>query len=229
MIKTKEISILVKQLGVTPVDVAKYISRGSSDIPGLLFDIVEKEIRRIENEELYMAYLPFSAKMDNDQLKIKGINFQTGDEVAKMLSNIESIALFACTVSEKLNTKLNLYNNKEQFTEAYIADIIGTKIVEKSLEILYQQLQTDIKKYDLYLTNTISPGNCGWPVEEQKKLFQLFPENYLGISLNESGMMHPVKSLSGIIGVGKSVKFKHTDCEQCASKNCMYREAPFKK
>ncbi|NPA37252.1 MAG: methionine synthase, partial [Chlorobi bacterium] len=77
------------------------------------------------------------------------------------------------------------------------------------------------------VTNTISPGNCGWPVEEQEKLLGLLPESFLGITLNSSGMMYPVKSLSGIIGTGEKVKFKQTECRYCRSRNCPYRKEEY--
>lgn len=55
-------------------------------------------------------------------------------------------------------------------------------------------------------TNRFNPGYCGWDVTEQHKLFSLMADNYCGIRLTESALMDPVKSGSGFIGIGKSVK-----------------------
>ena len=226
MIKHRKFSILVEQLGIKPVDIIKYMSANSDDVPDLLIDMASDELARLSKEQSQMVYYTMPANLKNDKLSIKNTEFIVGNEVFEMLNNIDSVVVFACTVSAGLNKKLHEYSNPEQMTEAYIADIAGTIIIEKSLELIYQELQIQTQKSDLNITNTISPGNCGWAVEEQKKLFSLLPDNCLGISLNDSGMMNPVKSLSGIVGVGKKVKFIHTDCEQCSSKNCLYRKSP---
>lgn len=224
MIKQRKFSILVEQLGIKPIEVVKYMSGNTNNIPELFIDLAENELNKIAKESTQMFYHIVPAKLSGNQLKIQDINFNVGNEVFEMLTNIGSVVVFACTVSKQLDIKLHQYN-AEQITESYISDVIGTIIIEKSLELIYQQLQRGIQKTDLSMTKTISPGNCGWPVKEQKKLFQLLPGHCLDITLNESGMMQPVKSLSGIVGVGNSVRYKHTDCEQCASKNCLYRKA----
>jgi len=68
-----------------------------------------------------------------------------------------------------------------------------------------------------------SPGYCGWKVAEQSKLFKMFPADFCNIGLTESMMMDPVKSISGIIGVGRDVKFDAYTCNLCNSLNCLYK------
>ena len=223
MIKSKEFSIFVEQLDITPIDVIRYMTSENGDLPELLVDIADSELKGIIKNKIIMGWQIFQANIEEDILEIKDISFETGSEVGLMLKGSEYIAIFACTIDNELNKKLIGYD-KEQLTEAYIFDTICTIIVEKSLKYMFQQLQNDLKDTGLKTTNTISPGNCGWSIFDQKKIFQLLPKNYLNISLNNSGMMQPVKSISGIIGIGKSARFKHTDCKSCLSKNCMYRK-----
>ena len=74
------------------------------------------------------------------------------------------------------------------------------------------------------ITNRYSPGYCGWQVAEQHKLFQLIPDNYCGIRLTESALMDPVKSVSGIIGIGENVKINPYTCRMCDMPDCVYRK-----
>ncbi len=76
----------------------------------------------------------------------------------------------------------------------------------------------------LNTTNKFSPGYCGWNVIEQHKLFNLLPENFCGITLSESALMRPIKSVSGIIGLGKYVKKMDYQCQICEQENCFYRK-----
>jgi hypothetical protein len=79
------------------------------------------------------------------------------------------------------------------------------------------------------ITNRYSPGYCGWDVSEQHKLFRLIPDNFCGIRLTESALMDPVKSNSGIIGIGESVKMNPYTCSLCDLKECAYRKVREKK
>jgi hypothetical protein len=45
-------------------------------------------------------------------------------------------------------------------------------------------------------------------VAEQHKLFSLLPPGICGITLSDSALMHPIKSVSGITGIGKHCKQK---------------------
>jgi hypothetical protein len=60
-------------------------------------------------------------------------------------------------------------------------------------------------------------------VAEQHALFALLPPQFCGISLGESALMHPVKSVSGIIGVGPEVKYSDYLCDVCNVSDCTYR------
>ena len=80
-----------------------------------------------------------------------------------------------------------------------------------------------MREAGLKITNRYSPGYCGWDVSEQKKLFKILPEKFCGIELTDSCLMHPIKSVSGIIGIGKSVKFNEYTCNLCDEADCLYR------
>jgi hypothetical protein len=75
------------------------------------------------------------------------------------------------------------------------------------------------------ITNRYSPGYCDWNVGEQHKLFSFFPDNYCGIRLTPSALMDPVKSVSGIIGIGENVKRNDYTCRVCDMKDCIYRRS----
>ena len=106
----------------------------------------------------------------------------------------------------------------------YIIDIIGSEIVESATDLMQAELEKEMEDMGLHMSNRYSPGHCGWNVSEQKKLFSLFPENYCGISLTESSLMIPIKSVSGIIGIGKEVKKVGQPCQVCDVDKCLYRD-----
>lgn len=227
MLKAKQYIKSVEELAISVEDVSRYMSSNGSDVPDYFVDATRIELDKIRDQKVKFGYEIYQAELLPKIIKLENTKFNVGDEISEALEYTEFIAVFACTVSEELEQSLTKYSYQDEMTEAYIVDIVGTLIVEKSTGILSDYLKNESKEYSLRITNTQSPGNCGWDVEEQNKLFGLLPENYLGIKLNESGMMYPVKSISGIVGIGKKVKFKHSECNLCTSANCMYRKEPF--
>jgi hypothetical protein len=93
---------------------------------------------------------------------------------------------------------------------------------------MQQKLKEMTEARGMKITNRYSPGYCGWNVSEQHKLFSLLEDNYCGISLNESALMQPIKSVSGIIGIGEKVRFNKYTCNLCDQQNCLYRNSKYR-
>ena len=75
------------------------------------------------------------------------------------------------------------------------------------------------------VTVPLSPGMEGWPVEEgQPQLFTLLDAESIGVTLTESSLMLPGKSLSLLIGMGPDVSSQGAVCDYCAVRaTCRYK------
>jgi cobalamin-dependent methionine synthase I len=107
--------------------------------------------------------------------------------------------------------------------KGYIYDVIGSEIVENAADLMQSDLEQDMLVTGKKITNRYSPGYCGWDVAEQHNLFELLPLNFCEIKLTPSYLMDPVKSISGIIGIGENVKNNSYSCKICDMKDCLYR------
>ena len=105
-----------------------------------------------------------------------------------------------------------------------IADALGSVIAEKCADEMELTLQESIDKLGWHHTNRFSPGYCGWNVSEQQRLFPLFDGHTCGITLTESSLMVPIKSVSGIIGLGREVRRLDYTCGLCDFKHCYKRQ-----
>ncbi len=112
-----------------------------------------------------------------------------------------------------------------QFLEGYIADLIASTLAEAAAQYVHDHLKEIAEPWrGMKITNRYSPGYCGWKVDEQQKLFSLFPEGSCGITLSASSLMSPIKSLSGLLGAGPDVSFRDYTCELCSMKDCTFRK-----
>ena len=105
----------------------------------------------------------------------------------------------------------------------YVYDVTGSEIVEGAADKMQDYLEKTMLASGNRITNRFSPGYCDWDVVEQQKLFRLMPDNFCGISLSESSLMYPFKSVSGFIGAGKNVKRLPYTCHLCDMEDCIYR------
>ena len=160
---------------------------------------------------------------NNSHILIDGTEFEVGKTIAKELRNASSVAFFICTAGEGISRRSQDLLKGDDPVLGYVFDLLGSMIVESAAD----QLQLEIKRLALsegrQITNRYSPGYCKWSVADQHKLFSFFPSNCCGIRLTDSALMHPIKSVSGIIGVGADVSFREYTCNLCNQVDCIQR------
>ena len=104
-----------------------------------------------------------------------------------------------------------------------ITDALGSLTVENAMDKIQSRLADDMLADGLHISNRYSPGYCNWPLREQKTLFELIGNNPTGITLSDSCLMYPTKSVSGIIGIGPRMRRLEYGCPACDNKGCVYR------
>ena len=143
-----------------------------------------------------------------------------GKIIASQLRGSEAFAVFVATAGLEYE---QWRHTLEDSVKAYIADTLGTLIVERCADRMEEVLQDSIGKLQWKRTNRFSPGYCSWNVAQQQLLFGLFDGSTCGVTLNSSSLMYPIKSVSGIIGLGKNVQRKDYACHLCNYSHCFRR------
>jgi hypothetical protein len=157
------------------------------------------------------------------EIVLDRMRFEPGKIIGKMLRGSEEYAFFMATAGPEPEILSRSLISKGQFLEGYIVDLIGSAIVESAADQVQEQISRLAAIEGMRITNRYSPGYCTWNISDQQKLFGLFPKGCCGITLSDSSLMSPIKSVSGIIGIGKEVKHNEYTCEICSMKKCAYR------
>jgi len=165
-------------------------------------------------------------RLDNTDrsLTINKIRFDVKEAAFSQLKKIESVAVFACTAGEGIGKKSRELMIGGDPLKGYIFDVTGSVVVDAAASLMQDMLAASLIISGLKITNRYYPGYCGWSVEEQHKLFKLLPDNFCGIRLTDSALMDPVKSGSGIIGIGEHVEYTRYTCSYCNRTDCAYRK-----
>jgi len=163
----------------------------------------------------------FSA--NNSHILVEGLEFGIGKTVAKELRNATSVAFFICTAGEGISRRSHDLLSGDDPVLGYVFDLLGSTIVESATDLLQAEIKRTALSEGLLITNRFSPGYCKWSVADQHKLFSFFPKDCCGINLTDSALMHPIKSVSGIIGLGVDVFFREYTCNLCSQVDCFHR------
>jgi len=155
---------------------------------------------------------------------VDDVEFNIGSSIVDSLRNATSIAFFVCTAGPGIENKAMKLMSEDKQVEGYMLDMIGSEVVEAAVDKIHKLVGEEMQEIGLGITNRFSPGYCDWGVSEQKKLFNFFPKEFCGIKLHESSLMTPIKSISGIIGIGPDIEIKGYNCQYCELENCIYRK-----
>lgn len=171
----------------------------------------------------YRVYTDVRFDNETKSITINNVRFQIKKIVFGQIKKSDSVALFLCTAGAEIGQRSREAMRDRDLLKGYIYDVVGSEIVEAAADHMQADLESDMLKIGKKITNRYSPGYCGWDVAEQHNLFELLPENFCNVKLTSSALMDPVKSVSGIIGIGENVNFNPYTCRMCDMKDCVYR------
>jgi hypothetical protein len=155
-----------------------------------------------------------------DSVSIGGVLFKSR-VLRKHLDNIERVFPYVVTIGAGVE---ELGKASGDALEKYYLDVIGNAAVVNAREHLKKRLST---RYALQGLSYLGPGQLkDWPLEEQKPLFSLLGDvrSAVGVTLNDSLLMIPRKSLSGIYF---PTEIPFMACQLCPKEGCPSRKAKF--
>ncbi len=233
MIDIHELSF--NDLHISPAEIYSQMGYGNA-IPdnNVVSEMVEmlKRIKTILRPKFCFVIADGALDTEKNTLTVsvlsQGVNkvttFDIGKIIARQLRGSSAFAFFIATAGMEFQHFLEELKRENDMVKLFIADAIGSVIAEKTADCMEEELQNSIDINDLYHTNRFSPGYCGWHVSQQQLLFTLFGNDApCGVTLTESSLMYPIKSVSGVIGIGANVRKLPYSCGLCDMKTCYKR------
>jgi hypothetical protein len=148
-----------------------------------------------------------------------------------IIPKAERLALFAATVGPRATARIRELFDAHELALAYMLDSVCSAAADHLVELLsprYLAMAGEDASRG-WRVLPYSPGYCGWHVSGQRRLFAFLGPEEIGITLNASCLMQPLKSVSGVLvaGPGHIHKFHPTFpfCEECKEKPCRERMA----
>lgn len=157
----------------------------------------------------------------NQQLRIGSMLLNTGRVITNAMKEASRYAFFLVTIGKEFDQYCERLKKSDDMLRMFIADAFGSVLAEATVTYCMRRLSFAAAFVQMKTSNNYSPGYCDWLLDEQKKIFSLFPETAIDIRLTDSCLMLPVKSVSGIVGIGADVKKRPYGCAICNMVTCI--------
>jgi len=136
----------------------------------------------------------------------------------------DSIYGFALTLGHELDA-LIAQTQPTSLAQALFLDAAGSFLAEHYAGQMEDYLRRMLAQRGLELSARFSPGYSDWEIAHgQRELFHFLRPESIGIGISASGVMSPMKSITGICIAAARVPHR-TPCSFCHKKDCRSRRA----
>ena len=146
-------------------------------------------------------------------------------EVARFVGDVERVAVVVATAGRTITDLADAHNAAGDSLAAWIADAVGSWGAEAAANAVTERLGGLLGSGEA-LTLRYSPGYCGMSMSQQAVLFGLVDASVVGVELLPSMLMQPLKSVSGVVGIGRAdalAAAPRSPCEVCQRLGCHMR------
>ncbi len=147
-----------------------------------------------------------------------------GTLIGQHLRPAVEVIIMLCTIGASLDEEVSQALKKDM-VYGLALDGLGSAAVEVLANAACHQFDGEARARGMETGIPLSPGMMGWPVEEgQPRIFSALQADQIGISVTQSWVMLPRKSLSMVLGIGPHM-MGGTSCDYCAMRaTCRYQD-----
>lgn len=216
-----------------PVDrqeVLRYLGYSSTAEPSLrLVDLLNTTIKEAavlaEPKAVFAVFKVLAAGKKHLRVACGCGEIEFHGAIGEFLGPVPWIAAFIASAGSAVESRSRELLAEGDFLGGLVHDAVGSERAEAAEMVVRSLLREHLSAAGLELTLPYSPGYCGMALTEQVKLFSLFGGQTLGVSLSDHCLMQPVKSITGLIGIGPAaeVQAAGSPCDRCELWTCNMR------
>jgi hypothetical protein len=134
------------------------------------------------------------------------------------------LAACVCSLGEAIENFCREFGDPGRLLQAVILDAVSLSLMDSLLDRCLETLQGEARALHLFAGRPFSPGHQEMPMETQALLFRLVDPAPARVRLNESMVMHPLKSLSFFVqfAPGKVETGRSSRCGHCPTRACPF-------
>lgn len=202
-----------------------------------LKELVEECLREILPKLSYkVCYMELPLRITDSVCDFGCIKLESKD-LAKNLQGCERVVLFAATIGVEIDRLIARYGHLSP-AKALMLQAIGAERIEALCDMFCAEGLENMIASSASLRPRFSPGYGDLVLEVQKDIFGILNcSKNIGLSLNDSLLMSPSKSVTAFVGIDQSAtshlskeqgakstqEEKLHNCASCKKTDCAYR------
>lgn len=206
-------------------EILRYLGYGNKPAEGMVLEQIE-EVKK----ELLAGLTPKSVygkwdcQVDAAGAVKIGNTVIRSKNLARHIKGCEYAILLAATLGTKADMLIRRYSVLDM-GKAAVAQAVCTAMIEAYCDDLECRIAREQAATGWHLKSRFSPGYGDFSIACQKDLFNLLEcGKQIGITLTESLMMIPEKSITAVIGLTREEECHKGKCRSCANLQCEFRK-----
>jgi hypothetical protein len=168
----------------------------------------EEDLAAVITEAFSIVHLKGAACMlDLVRVDQSGVQMEDGtyfpsSALARMLSGSEQLLLMGATAGKSIMEEISLATQSENLTRAVVLDAVASEMTDSGLDWITDYLNQDLMRKARRLTKArFSAGYGDFSLENQKAVYSLLRLDKIGVSITDSFILIPEKSVTAVAGI----------------------------
>jgi hypothetical protein len=226
---TRIIQVASKELYPLPREVGRYFGGPKYKITPKVHDRISKATDAVAGLASplvgYAVHPVAPLEKENKLLLPKGVALDFPAEITDLQTRY--LATCIATLGPALDLACRELTDEGQFYQSMLMDAVGIAMLDRLGHTSRDLLNRQAQQMGLFAGCRFGPGLNGMSLEGQALLFTLTDAQAMGVCLNESFIMEPVKSVSFFMTFSSDENRDHCrhKCRQCTMPDCQFRTA----
>ena len=208
-------------------EAVRYLGYGKNAVDDKTLQEIQdsfRELERLADKKSIYRIFELSLK-DENELKIGNVEIYSRN-LRTNLKDCKQVVLFAATLGAEVDRLIRKMQVVDM-AKAVVMQACAAVVLEEYCDELQEKIATQFSMEGKYIRPRFSPGYGDFSIQHQKAvLAMLEASKRIGVTMTDSYMLTPTKSVTAVIGIGDAeMNCNLNSCEECDKTDCTYRRS----
>ena len=206
-------------------EAVRYLGYGKNAVDDQTLRLIAESFERLRSVAgRKSVYRIFDLEQEDGETVRFGSLTVKSKSLGKNLRGCDKIVLFGATLGIGVDQLLSR-TSKTDMAKTVVLQACAAALLEEYCDECQERIRQEMESEGRYLRPRFSPGYGDFPIECQRDMVRMLDcAKSIGLTLTESCMMAPSKSVTAVIGAGRAaVRCHRQGCESCEKLDCIYR------
>ena len=207
------------------LEAVRYLGYGKHAVDDQTLALIRDSFEDLERvAKRRIVYRIFELKVsDEEHLNIEGLEI-TSRNLAKNMKGCTQVVMLGATLGVEVDMLMKRYSLTEM-SRTVVLQACAAAMLEEYCDECQKKIAAELEEEHLYLRPRFSPGYGDFDICYQEPIVRMLNcAKTIGLTLTDSFMMTPTKSVTAVIGIStQKERCPISGCEVCTKKDCEYR------